>query len=481
VNELNRRLTLLAVLAWSVPLREVDREGHAHRPDGAAATPADTLSAPPILPNRSAVPGVVEVTLTAAPARLSVLPGVTTDVFAYNGRVPGPTLEVHEGDRVVIHFHNELPETTTVHWHGLHLPADQDGSPFNPIAPGERHDYVFTISAGTAGTYWYHPHPDRRAGYQVAKGLFGAIIVRAADDPLAATIPEKLLILSDNRFRSDGSIDLPDPNSPQGRVDTENGREGDVLFINGQIMPTIPIRGGAVQRWRVINASAARVYRLALPGQALLQVGSDGGLFERAVKVDEIVLANSERVELLVRGTAPPGSRLTLQTLPYDRYVPQTRPVDWNRTRDLLSLTYSPDPPLPAVALPATLRHVPVLDTAQASATRVIVLTQGMINRQVMDLNRVDIRGHLGTTEIWEIENLVGMDHPFHLHGFRFQVLDRNGVPEPYPSWKDSVNVPKHETVRFVVRFDGYGGKWMFHCHILEHEDQGMMGVLELN
>ncbi len=478
---MTRRLTLLTPLACSLALRGLAAQEHGARPVGTSSAPTDTLAAPPILQNHSTVPGVVEVTLTAAPARLALLPGAPTDVYAYNGRIPGPTLEVHEGDRVIIHFHNELPEPTTVHWHGLHLPADQDGSPFYPVAPGTQFDYVFTISPGTAGTYWYHPHPDARAGYQVAKGLFGAIIVRAADDPLPASIPEKLLILSDNRFRPDGSIDLPDPDSPQGQVDIENGREGDVLFVNGQIVPTLTIRSGEVQRWRIINAAAARVYRLALPGQALLQVGSDGGLFERPVQVNEIVLANSERVELLVRGTAPPGSRLTLQTLPYDRYVPQTRPAGWNRTRELLSLTYSTDPALHAVVLPGTLRHVPVLDTAEAAATRVIVLTQGMINRQVMDMKRVDIHGHLGTTEIWEIENLVGMDHPFHLHGFRFQVLDRNGVPEPYPSWKDSVNVPKHETVRFVVRFDGYAGKWMFHCHILDHEDQGMMGVLELN
>jgi FtsP/CotA-like multicopper oxidase with cupredoxin domain len=105
---------------------------------------------------------------------------------------------------------------------------------------------------------------------------------------------------------------------------------------------------------------------------------------------------------------------------------------------------------------------------------------QGFINGKKMDLNRVDFTGHLNTTEIWQVENIVGMDHPFHLHGFQFQVLDRNGVPEPFPSWNDLVNVPKHETMRFVVRFTDYAGKWMYHCHILNHEDQGMMGILEL-
>lgn len=418
-------------------------------------------------------------TLTAAPTRLALLPGVLTDVYAYNGTIPGPTLEVHEGDRVIAHFHNDLPEATTVHWHGLNLPANADGSPYDPVAPGGERDYVYTVGRGTAGTYWYHPHPDRRAGYQVAKGLFGAIIIRAADDPLPA-IPEKVLVLSDNRFLPDGSLDLPDLDSPQGQVDMENGREGNVFFVNGQVMPTLPIRSGEVQRWRVINASAARVYRLALSGQTLLHVGDDGGLFEHPEEVREILLANSERVELLVRGEGQPGSRTTLETLPYDRYVPQTRPADWNRSHDLLTLAYSAERPLPPVRLPATLRVIPTLDTAQTVLTRVVVLSQGLINGRAMDMNRVDFYGRLGTTEIWQIENVVGMDHPFHLHGFHFQVLDRNGVPVRRRTWKDTVNVPAHERVRIIVRFDGYPGKWMFHCHILDHEDQGMMGILEL-
>ena len=123
---------------------------------------------------------------------------------------------------------------------------------------------------------------------------------------------------------------------------------------------------------------------------------------------------------------------------------------------------------------------MPALDTTRVTAKRLMVLTQHLINGQSMDLTRVDERARLGATEIWEIENLVGMDHPFHLHGFQFQLLDRDGVPEKFRSWKDTVNVPKHETVRLVVRFDDFPGKWMFHCHILTHEDQGMMGILEV-
>jgi bilirubin oxidase len=422
---------------------------------------------------------LVELTITAAPTRLELQPGTVTEAFAYNGRVPGPTLELREGDSVVVHFRNELPEPSTIHWHGLHLPFVADGSPFHPVAPGGTHDYVFTIRPGTAGTYWYHPHPHHLTGSQVARGLYGAIVVRAADDPLAS-LPERLVVLSDNRFRPDGAVDLPDPDSPQGRLDAENGREGDVLFVNGGVLPTFTIRSGEVQRWRVVNSSAARVYRLGIPGHTMLQVGSDGGLFERPVEVTEVVLGVGERAELLVRGTGAPGSRTALRMLPYDRYVPQTRPANWKTPRDLLALQYADDPPVAPVALPAVLRPVPPLDTAQATATRVMVMTQHQINGRQMDMARVDVSAPLGATEIWEVENLVGMDHPFHLHGFQFQLLDRNGVPEPQRSWKDVVNVPKHETARFIVRYDDYAGKWMFHCHILDHEDHGMMGVLEV-
>lgn len=455
---------------------------------GAAAIPGKVdepvagraLMAPSVLKNISSVPHVVEVNITAAPARMSLQPGVTTDVFAYNGQIPGPTLDVSEGDSVVIHFQNKLSEPTTVHWHGLHIPAEQDGSPFNPLAPGEKHDYVFVIKHGTAGTYWYHPHPDMRSGYQVAKGLYGGIIIRAADDPLPKSLPEKLIVLGDNRFLPDGSLDFPDRRSPQGIVDENNGREGPVIFVNGQITPTITIRPGEVQRWRVVNASASRIYRLALQGQTLLQIGTDGGLFEKPEEVNEILLANSERVEFLVRGTGKPGSVAMFQTLPYDRYSPQTRPADWNHPRDLLTLKYSTETPLRPMAIPAKLRTIPVLDTTKATAHRTISFSQGLINGKVMDMSRVDVTAPLSATEIWEVENLVGMDHPFHLHGFQFQVLDRNGKPEKDRRWKDTVNVPKHETVRFVVKYNDYPGLWMFHCHILDHEDHGMMAVLEV-
>ena len=456
--------TALVILAWSLVA-------------GSAPSFAGEARGLPV--DGMAPSDAIRIELTASVARLELVPGIATEVYAYNGQVPGPVLEFREGDRVRVRFRNALPETTTVHWHGMHLPFPADGSPFHPVAPGEEYEYAFTVQPGTAGTYWYHPHPNHRTGHQVARGLYGGIVVRAADDPLPA-MTERLLMLSDNRFLDDGSLDLPDPHSHQGRVDFENGREGAVLFVNGTVMPTLPIRSGEVQRWRVVNASAGRFYRLSIPGHKLLHVGSDGGLFEHPVEVDELLLASAERVEFLVRGTGSAGTETVVRSLPYDRYIPQTRPQDWDQPRDLLVLRYEDRPPVAPVELPTVMRPIPALDPAQATEIRVMVMSQGLINGLQMDMQRIDVSAPLGATEIWQIENVVGMDHPFHLHGFQFQVLDRDGVPEPFRSWKDTVNVPRHQTVRFIVRYDNFPGMWMFHCHILDHEDHGMMGVLEV-
>ena len=441
----------------------------------------DRVAGHPVLENLSSEPGIVEVKLTASKERISLKPGFETDVYAYNGHVPGPLLEASEGDSVIIHFKNDLPEETTVHWHGIHLPFVMDGSPFHPVEPGETFTYTFRIHEGTAGTYWYHPHPHHRTAWQVGMGLYGGIIIRDPDDPLPDSLTEHLLILSDNRFDEDDQIEFAEPDSRQERVDDMNGREGNVLFVNDEIMPELSIQSGETQRWRIVNASGARIYRLALEGHTFTHIGSDGGLFEHPKEVDEIILSNGERVELLVHGSDDPGSKVTLQDLPYDRYMPMWRPSDWDKTNDLLTLRYTDEHPVQEpFEVPETLRKIPELNIDDATETRVMRMSNGKINSKTMDMNRVDETAELGATEIWDIRNLVGMDHPFHLHGFQFQVFERNGEPVSQRKWEDTVNVPGFESARFIVRYDNYPGKWMFHCHILDHEDQGMMGVLEV-
>jgi FtsP/CotA-like multicopper oxidase with cupredoxin domain len=445
---------------------------------GAAAdqspAPLDTLTAPPGLTNRSMLPRTVEVEITAEPARLSLVPGRVNTFYAYNGTVPGPTLEVREGDRVIVHFRNHLAEATTIHWHGLHVPVEADGNPMDPVPPGGAYDYVFDVPIGSAGTYWYHPHPHGHAGRQVARGLFGALIVRPSEDPIPAAVPDRLLLLHDIRVNSRGSLIIP-PSSAE-----EQGWEGNVMLVNGQIQPTLALHAGEVQRWRIINGSIARYYRLSLQGHSFLHVGSDGGLFERPVERQEILLAPSERVEILVRGTSSPGSSWRLQSLPYDRYLTQQQPKGWDQPLDLLNVQYSSGVPVTPPTIPAVLRPVAPLDASRATTTRKLIFEYALINHRIFSPDRVDFTAPLDATEIWSLENRDDMDHPFHLHGYSFQVLDRNGVPEPFPAWEDTVNVPKAQTLRFIVRYENYPGKRMFHCHIMDHEDYGMMGMFEV-
>jgi bilirubin oxidase len=435
----------------------------------------------PVLKNISSEPGIVEVELTASPERLSLKPGSETNVYAYNGTIPGPMLEAFEGDSIIVHFKNNLSEETTVHWHGIHLPFIMDGSPFHPIAAGESFTYRFRLHEGTAGTYWYHPHPHHVTAWQVGKGLYGGIIVRDPNDPLPVSLTEHLLVLSDNKFDENGEIHFAEPGSRQKRIDDMNGREGDVMFVNDELMPNLSIRSGEVQRWRIVNASGARTYRLALKYHTFTLIGSDGGLFEYPEEVEEIVLGNGERAELLVRGTGKPGTEVTLQALPYDRYMPMWRPGDWDKTRELLKLSYTSESSIEEqFVVPESLRKIPILKIEDATETRIMRMSNGKINSKIMDMKRVDETAYLGATEIWDIRNLVGMDHPFHIHGFQFQVIDRNGIPVKQRKWKDVVNVPGFEKARFIIKYKNYTGKWMYHCHILDHEDQGMMGVLEV-
>jgi FtsP/CotA-like multicopper oxidase with cupredoxin domain len=472
-------LPLLAALAGAAPLAASAHSDHHPNHGTPAASAAAGPASPSVLQNLSSAPNTVEVNITAAPATVSLGPSDATPVYAYTRQVLGPTREAREGDRVIVHFKNDLPEPTTIHWHGLHIPVEADGNPMDAVPPGGTYDYVFTIQPGMAGTYWYHPHPHHKTLHQVASGLFGGLVIRAADDPLPIAVPERLLLLSDHRFNADGTLDVPEHADSLSPFDIVTGREGEMVLVNGQLQPTLSIRSGELQLWRVVNASPGRYYRLALPGHTFLHVGSDAGLFERPVEVSDILLAPSDRVELLVRGTGAPGSQVILQSLPYNRYESTFTPEDWKTPLDLLTVQYTTEEPTTPLAIPATLRPVPALDPAKAVATRTISLQLGpKINGKSFDMDRVDIRAKLNTMEIWRISNTTGIDHPFHLHGFSFQVLDGSGVP--IPRWEDTVNIKKNASVRIVVEFRDYPGKRMFHCHTIVHEDLGMMGILEV-
>jgi bilirubin oxidase len=486
---LHRSRALLAVvsLAFSVVACTSSSQPAPAAPDNSAADagPApndfqDTLPQPATMDNASSAPNTVEVSLTAGVSKLALAAGKpSTHAWAYNGSIPGPTLVATEGDHVIVHFTNKLPETTTVHWHGLHVPANQDGNPMDGVAPGASRDYVFDLPEGSAGTYWYHPHPDGKTAEQVYMGLFGAIIVRAKNDPVPQGILGELLVLHDNKFDANGAI-IPDDMGDQ-----MNGREGNVLFVNGVVMPTLTIRPGEMRRLRILNASAARYYWLAVPNHQLVQIGTGGGLFGPPQTASQILLAPADRIELLLQGTADPGTTTTLRALSYDRgLMTMDGSAAPSKQVDLLSIAYTSDAPMTSPDIPDTLRPITPIDTTGAT-TRSFVMSEQMmaymINGQSYDPMRVDTHAKLGATEVWTVTNTASMDHPFHLHGFQFQVLARNGKAEPVVAWRDTVDIPKNNgSVKLAVKFDDFPGMRMYHCHILEHEDLGMMGMLDV-
>jgi bilirubin oxidase len=457
------------------------------------ATPVSPLTAgQPLadlarLSNTSSTPGVFEATLVAQRATKSMLSGTTTEFWSYNNDVPGPLIDVFEGDTVRIRLDNRLSQETTVHWHGLPVPPAQDGNPMDPIAPGASRTYEFTLPVGSAGTYWYHPHPHEMTAEQVFRGMAGLLIVRSRTDPIPTAIEEKLLVISDLRLAADGTIP---PNTP---MDWQTGREGNYVLVNGQYQPVLTIKPGQSQRWRVLNATNARYLRLALTGHTLTLIGTDGGLLGSPVPgLDEILLAPAERVEVIVTANLSSAASAVLRSLPYDRGG-MGMMGSASTTIPLLTLNYT-SAATAAIALPGALNSI--ADLGVPTTTKRLVFSSGMgmggmgggmmsflIDGKSFDPSRVDLTSRVNEIEQWTIENRSSMDHPFHLHGTQFQVVSRTrsgvALAEPFLAWRDTVNVAAFETVVFKV-VQRQLGRRMYHCHILEHESQGMMGVLDV-
>lgn len=457
------------------------------------------------LPNDSREPGIFRATLVAEPVSREVLPGHPTIFWQYNpangdttkGPFTGPLIDVREGDTVEIRFVNRLPQPSTIHWHGLPVPPDQDGNPANMVAPGATRVYRFTLPAGSAGTYWYHPHPHMMSAEQVFRGLAGPIVVRAADDPLAGW-PERTLFFSDLRLATDGSI------PPNDMMDWMNGREGQFVLVNGALRPRITVVED--ERWRLWNACSARYLRFSLGDrQRFAQVGTDGGLLEKPRDgLTELLLAPGERAEVVVRaGDAPSEATLTAEVYDRRKMAMSHGSLPPDPARALAAVNYQPLAGASERAIPATLRTImslgaPVarksvvfsesMDMAAmhrpgASARGMPAGMKFMINGATFDPGRVTLTSRRNEVELWSIENRTDMEHPFHLHGTQFQVIERERggakIPEPYLAWRDTVNVQPDEIVR-IATVQNKAGERMFHCHILEHEDLGMMGTLKV-
>ncbi|MDF3313342.1 multicopper oxidase family protein [Rhodococcus sp. T2V] len=476
-------LGLAGVLAGGLGL--VWKGSRGTRFDAAAGA---ELSEPSVL---SSTGGELAIELEAAEGNLPVAGG-RAQVLGFNGGVPGPTLRIRPGDRLRVRLRNRLTEPTNLHLHGLHVsPAGNGDNPFLRIEPGQDFDYEYQLpDTHLPGVYWYHPHHHGLVADQIFGGLYGAIIV---DDPEPIPVTrERVLVISDLTLDSAGRI------APASMMDRMLGREGNLVLVNGQHRPTVTAVPGTWERWRIVNACVSRYLRLRLDGQHLQLLGLDSGRFPAPRPVEEIVLAGGNRADLVVSTTA--GSAQLL-ALPVDRGAmgmghPGMRdipPRGQDATETILAAVEvsgvaGPQPaPLPPQPTPRDLRRETVAATATFTLDAGMGMGMGMdaggmrftIDGREFDPDRTDHTVRMGTVEEWTLVNNSPMDHSLHLHVWPMQLLRTGGRVVTEIIRQDVVDIPARSRVTVRVAFDDYPGRTVYHCHVLDHEDLGMMGVIE--
>jgi FtsP/CotA-like multicopper oxidase with cupredoxin domain len=441
-------------------------------------------------------------TLTAAETTVAVGERVAP-AWAFNGSVPGPALQAHRGERVRVDLRNALREPTIVHWHGLHVPEAADGHPRLAVPPGASYAYDFAVEQ-RAALHWYHPHAHARTAAQVYQGLAGLFVVRDEEEA-ALHLPggerEVFLVLQDRRAAADAAAAFAyRPAGP----DMMAGLLGETAFGNGVPWPTLDVEA-STHRVRVLNASNARIYRLALgTGAPLVVVGNDGGLLPSPARVASVDLGPGERVDLLVdlAGLAV-GTRVLLRSLAF------TLPggmggmgrgmggrggmgrgmggamgggAAQGDAMDVLELVVV-RPGGPAFVPPARLSAPPALADGRVEGERTFRFASRMMRHTIdgreFDMSRVDERVPLGRLERWTFVNDDMLPHPVHVHATQFEVAARRGGRGAVLPWergrKDTVLVLPGESVDVLARFDRHRGLFLLHCHNLEHEDAGMM------
>lgn len=462
----------------------------------AACSGSDVPSAPAGLPFAQpnelvSKNGRLEVTLRAEESHVPHGTG-TRFAYTYNGTTPGPTLRVRPGDTISLTLENRLTEHTNLHTHGLHVSPNQGSDDvFITINPGESHTYTYELpTTHRSSMCWYHPHHHGMVAGQISGGMFGAIIVEDQLDEIdeIANAHERVLLLSDPRIGSDASV------LEVSHMDVMMGREGDSPLVNGLRTPNLQCTAGELERWRILNASPSRYYRLAVDDHQMMAIGTDGSRLAKPVSVDSLLLAPGERAEVLIAPSK--AGTYWLRTLGYDRGRPgmgggmgggMGASSKSGEQAELLSLEVQGSSG--AATLPGKLLSETDLDAGPATDRRPVELgmvggggggMQFTIDGVTFDANRTNISAAAGTTEDWVITNTSNMDHPFHLHVWPFRVIERSSGDADLPGWKDTVNVPPGGSVTVRIPLTDLAGRTVYHCHILDHEDQGMMGIIEV-
>lgn len=411
--------------------------------------------------------------LTASEFQWEVSDDKTVHAWGFNQSIPGPILRARKGDTMVIRVKNDLKESTVIHWHGIQLPAGMDGtdSVQRPIAPGEEFEYRFVVP--DAGTFWYHSHLNETK--QMERGMYGALIVDQHDS--LKTDAERVLMIDDMKLTADN--EFKKGNFLSRWIERHDGREGETLLLNGKVNYQIDMNAGQTERWRFINASSARYFRLFLGGKRFKLIATDGGLLEFPVELTELMIVPGERAEVLV-GPFNEGESFEIESLKYDRMTMFKAKRARYGTVNVLGSKPS------VFHMPERLRTIEPLASRDAAIKRKVKLSVGpslkhgidfLVNGETHANDKPVIAGEL---QVWEVRNASLMDHPFHLHGFFFQVLEINGKAPEYISWKDTINLRPLSRVKIAWMPDNRPGYWMYHCHILEHHEAGMMGHFEV-
>ncbi|MGI8393041.1 multicopper oxidase family protein [Leucobacter sp. W1038] len=461
------------------PASDADPSPETPTPEPPVGEAAGGWAQPEVL---SAKDGLLEFDLRVAAAEV-VVGGSTVRMLTYNGTVPGPTLHLHPGDRLRVHLVNEFGEMTNLHTHGLHVSAEGNSdNPFVHIEPGQSFDYEIDIPDDhPTGINWYHPHHHGLAADQVFGGMYGAIVVDT-DDWSAGGSP-RVVLVSDTTFAGGGVAGVT-------QAQRMMGRTGETLLTNGQVAPELRGPAGSTQRLLVINACASRYLDLGLAGFSAQLRGTDSMPLAEPRSVDRVLLAPGNRVDLSV---VMPSAATELVAASFDRGRMSMGMMGGQSTTapDAVVLTATPDAAISAPPVPASMTAAhPDLRTREPDGARTITMSMGMgggggmgmqflLDGQEYSHDRVDQAVQLGTMEEWTIVNDSPMAHPFHLHIWPMQVIREGDAEVSSIDLRDVVHVPEFSAVTVRIAFGRFPGRTVYHCHILDHEDLGMMGIIE--
>jgi bilirubin oxidase len=428
--------------------------------------------------------------LTLAASSKALRDGAETPTYGYNGAsFWGPTLIMNKGDVVQINVHNDLPEDTTTHWHGFHIPATWDGGPHQVIPAGTTWSPSFEVK-NKASTYWYHPHLHMMTKRQLTLGAGGLIIVRDPEEaalalPRTYGVDDIPLVLTSRRFLDDNSFD-------------DSPAYGDYLLTNGVMRAEVSLPAQVV-RLRILNAEIERAYNLGFSdNRTFYVIGTDGGLVNAPVPVTRVPLYTGERVEILVDlSQDAPGATLDMQAFNggqpfgFPGGEPQTTgqfgSLLNNTTFDVLHINVAAKGAGAITAIPTALASNTYWTDADLTSSRTLHITDMgpgtpfTFDGQSYDPNVINQTVSLNAVEKWTIVNGVTFSHAFHIHDVQFKIVSRSTgpVPDYEQGWKDTVHVFKNETVSFIARFDDFASStdpYMYHCHMANHEDEGTMG-----